>query len=68
VEYAFTNRFARYVNDGLSLIVFLNLGEEDEAAMRTRLTDAIAAIYIPVLGGSSVNPASPYKIPARRQP
>ena len=65
---AFTTRFARYVNDRLSIIVFMNVGEDDEAAMPTRMTDAIAAIYIPDLNGSSVNPASPYKNSVRRQP
>ena len=58
---AFTTRFARYVNDRLSIIVFMNSGEDDEAAMPTRITDAIAAIYIPDLGDFSVNPASSYK-------
>ena len=65
---AFTTRFVRYVNDRLSIIVFMNVGEDDEAAMPTRMTDAIAAIYIPDLNGSSVNPASPYKNSVRRQP
>jgi CubicO group peptidase (beta-lactamase class C family)/ketosteroid isomerase-like protein len=50
VDYAFTSRFARYVNDGLSVIVFMNLGEDDEAAMPKRMTDNVAAIYIPALG------------------
>jgi Beta-lactamase len=49
VDPAFTTRFARYVNDGLSIVVFLNLGEDDEAAMPTRITDKVAAIYIPAL-------------------
>lgn len=30
VDFAFTNRFARYVDDALSIIVFINLGEDDE--------------------------------------
>jgi hypothetical protein len=40
------------VNDRLSIIVFMNVGEDDEAAMPRRMTDAIAAIYIPDLDGS----------------
>ena len=47
---AFTTRFARYVNDRLSIIVFMNVGEDDEAAMPTRMTDKVAAIYIPGTG------------------
>jgi CubicO group peptidase (beta-lactamase class C family) len=54
---AFTTRFARYVNDRLSIIVFMNLGEDDEAAMPTRMTDNVAAIYIPGLGGSATKMA-----------
>jgi CubicO group peptidase (beta-lactamase class C family) len=56
---AFTTRFARYVNDRLSIIVFMNLGEDDEAAMPTRMADNIAAIYVPGLGSSSVPAAGP---------
>ncbi len=47
VGFAFTTRFARYVDDRLSIIVFMNLGEDDEAAMPTRMADSVAAIYIP---------------------
>jgi CubicO group peptidase (beta-lactamase class C family)/ketosteroid isomerase-like protein len=56
VDYAFTSRFARYVNDGLSVIVFMNLGEDDEAAMPKRMTDNVAAIYIPALGKGNGQP------------
>jgi CubicO group peptidase (beta-lactamase class C family) len=49
VDFAFTTRFARYVNDGISIIVLMNLGEDDEALMPTRMTDNIAAIYLPSL-------------------
>ena len=56
VEYAFTSRFARYVNDGLSVIVFINLGEDDEAVMPKRMTDNVAAIYIPALGKGNGQP------------
>jgi CubicO group peptidase (beta-lactamase class C family) len=49
VDFAFTNRFARYVNDRLSVIVLINLGEDQEAAMPTRMADNVAAIYIPEL-------------------
>jgi CubicO group peptidase (beta-lactamase class C family) len=56
---AFTTRFARYVNDRLSIIIFMNLGEDDEAAMPTRLTDKVAAIYISELGGSPNRSAGP---------
>jgi CubicO group peptidase (beta-lactamase class C family) len=49
VDYGFTSRFARYVNDGLSVIAFINLGEDDEAVMPRRITDNVAAIYIPGL-------------------
>jgi len=49
VDFAFTNRFARYVNDRLSVIVLINLGEDEEAAMPTRMADTVAAIYIPEL-------------------
>jgi CubicO group peptidase (beta-lactamase class C family) len=59
VDFTFTNRFARYVNDRLSIIIFMNLGEDDEAAMPTRLTDNVAAIYIPGLGASSIQSAGP---------
>ena len=59
VDFTFTNRFARYVNDHLSIIVFMNLGEDDEAAMPTRMADNVAAIYISGLGGSSVQSAGP---------
>ena len=52
VDFAFTNRFARYVNDRLSVIVLINLGEDEEAAMPTRMADNVAAIYIPLLGNS----------------
>jgi CubicO group peptidase (beta-lactamase class C family) len=60
VDVSFTTRFARYVNDGLSIIVLLNVGEDEEAAMPTRMTDSVAAIYIPGLGGpggAEVTPA-----------
>jgi CubicO group peptidase (beta-lactamase class C family) len=56
---AFTTRFARYVNDRLSIIIFMNLGEDDEAAMPTRMADNVAAIYIPGLGGSSIQSSGP---------
>jgi CubicO group peptidase (beta-lactamase class C family) len=58
---AFTTRFARYVNDRLSIIVFMNLGEDEEAAMPTRMTDKVATIYIPglALAASSGPPAVP---------
>jgi CubicO group peptidase (beta-lactamase class C family) len=56
---AFTTRFARYVNDRLSIIVFMNLGEDDEAAMPTRMADNVAAIYIPGLGGSPIESSGP---------
>ena len=59
VDYAFTSRFARYVNDGLSIIVFMNLGEDDEAAMPKRMTDNVAAIYIPGLGGPAIEAVDP---------
>ena len=52
VDTSFTTRIARYVNDRLSIIVFLNLGEDEEALMPTRMTDSVAAIYIPSLGDS----------------
>jgi hypothetical protein len=54
---AFTTRFARYVNDRISIIVFMNLGEDDEAAMPTRMADDVAAIYIPGLGGTATKMA-----------
>jgi len=57
VDTAFTTRFARYVNDGLSIIVFMNVGEDYEAAMPTRMTDNIAAIYIPGLRVSAAGKA-----------
>lgn len=54
VDVAFTTRIARYVNDRLSIIVFMNLGEDEEAAMPTRMTDNVAQIYIPgLLSGRS---------------
>ena len=59
VDYSFTSRFARYVNDGLSVIVFMNLGEDDEAAMPKRMTDNVAAIYIPSLGDSKGQTSAP---------
>ena len=62
---AFTTRFARYVNDRFSIIVFTNLGEDDEAAMPTRMADNVAAIYVPGLGGSSVQTAGPTADAAR---
>jgi CubicO group peptidase (beta-lactamase class C family) len=65
VGFAFTTRFARYVDDRLSIIIFMNLGEDDEAAMPTRMTDNVAAIYIPGLGGSSVQTAGPTADAAR---
>jgi len=46
---AFSTRFARYVNDGLSILVMMNLGEDDDAVMPTRVTNDVAAIYIPGL-------------------
>ena len=49
VETAFTTRIVRYVDDGISIVVLMNLGEDDEAAMPTRMTDNIAAIYVPTL-------------------
>jgi hypothetical protein len=49
VSFAFTTRFARYVDDRLSIVVFMNLGEDDEAAMPTRMADNVAAIYIPTI-------------------
>jgi CubicO group peptidase (beta-lactamase class C family) len=49
VDTAFTTRIARYVADGLSIVVLMNVGEDDEAAMPTRMTDNIAEIYIPAL-------------------
>ncbi len=51
VDFAFTNRFARYVNDRLSVIIFINMGEDDEAEMPTRMADNVAAIYISGLEG-----------------
>jgi len=52
VETAFTTRFVRYVNDGISVVVLMNLGEDEEALMPTRMTDSVAAIYIPSLRDS----------------
>ena len=52
VDFAFTNRFARYVDDAISIIVFINLGEDDEAAMPKRITDNVAAIYLPRLNNA----------------
>jgi CubicO group peptidase (beta-lactamase class C family) len=52
VETAFTTRFVRYVDDGISIVVLMNLGEDDEALMPTRMTDSVAAIYIPSLADS----------------
>jgi CubicO group peptidase (beta-lactamase class C family) len=54
VDTAYTTRIARYVNDRLSIIVLMNLGEDEEAAMPTRMTDNVAQIYIPgLLSGHS---------------
>jgi len=58
VDTAFTTRFARYVNDGISIVVLINLGEDDEALMPTRMTDNIAAIYIPSLKSAVARPSS----------
>jgi CubicO group peptidase (beta-lactamase class C family) len=58
VDFAFINRFARYVNDRLSVIVLINLGEDDEAEMPARMVDNVAAFYIPELGGPSIKTAS----------
>jgi hypothetical protein len=44
------------VDDQFSVIVLMNLGEDDEAAMPTRMADNVAAIYIPGLDGSAVSP------------
>ena len=52
VETAFTTRFVRYVDDGISIVVLMNLGEDEEALMPTRMTDNVATIYIPSLGDS----------------
>ena len=52
VETAFTTRFVRYVDDGISIVVLMNLGEDEEALMPTRMTDSVAAIYISSLGDS----------------
>ena len=52
VETAFTTRFVRYVDDSISVVVLMNLGEDEEALMPTRMTDSVAAIYIPSLGDS----------------
>src|SRR5215467_3749486 len=56
VETSFTTRFVRYVNDGISIVVFMNVGEDEEALMPTRMTDNIAAIYIPALKGAVTQP------------
>jgi hypothetical protein len=37
------------LNDGISIIVLMNAGEDKEALMPTRMTNNIAAIYIPSL-------------------
>jgi len=50
VDVAYTTRIARYVNDRLSIVVFLNLGEDEEALMPTRMTDSVAELYLPTLG------------------
>ena len=42
VGFAFTTRFARYVDDSLSIVVLVNLGEDDEAAMPKRIADNVA--------------------------
>lgn len=66
VDVGFTTRFARYVNDRLSIIVLMNLGEDEEAAMPTRMTDSVAALYIPDLRGPEVTRgAAPAKALAR---
>lgn len=49
---AFTTGFYRYVDDRFSIVVFVNLGEDDEAAMPWRIADKVAAIYVPALGSS----------------
>jgi D-alanyl-D-alanine carboxypeptidase len=56
VETAFTTRIARYVNDGISIVVLMNIGEDDEALMPTRMTDNVAAIYIPSLIHTDARP------------
>ncbi len=58
---AFTTRFARYVNDRLSIIIFMNLGEDDEGAMPTRMADTVAAIYIPGLKIEDLKSQQPRK-------
>src|SRR5215472_11603247 len=52
VETAFTTRFVRYVDDDISIVVLMNLGEDEDAVMPTRMTDSVAAIYISSLGDS----------------
>jgi ketosteroid isomerase-like protein len=55
-----TARFARYVNDGLSVIVFINLGQDAEDAMPALMTDNVAAIYISALvKGNGQPPPAP---------
>jgi CubicO group peptidase (beta-lactamase class C family) len=49
VDTAFTTRIVRYIDDGLSIVVLMNVGEDEEAAMPTRMTDNVAEIYIPSL-------------------
>jgi CubicO group peptidase (beta-lactamase class C family) len=58
VDSAFTTRIARYVHDGISIVVLMNLGEDEEALMPTRMTDNIAAIYIPSLKHAVAPPAT----------
>ena len=58
VDFAFTTRFARYVNDGISIIVLMNMGEDEAALMPTRMTNNIAAIYIPSLKPVAAPPPS----------
>jgi CubicO group peptidase (beta-lactamase class C family) len=47
VDTAFTTRIVRYVGDGLSVVVLMNIGEDEEAAMPTRMTDKVAEVYLP---------------------
>lgn len=49
---AFTTGFYRYVDDRVSIVVFVNLGEDDEAATPWRIADKVASIYVPALGSS----------------
>jgi Beta-lactamase len=59
VDFAFTTMFYRLVDDGLSIVVLINLGEDDAAAMPKRIADNVAAIYLPALGKAQEQDRSP---------